>query len=62
MLDIETLKNDPSWSKLMPNDTWAPYEAKPDFSEWPTEWIKQVPRDVREGKQHDGIESIMLTK
>lgn len=62
MLDVDTLKQDPRWSNLMPNDTWAEYEKPLDVSDWPIEWIKQVPRDVRMGKQHPGIESIMLTK
>lgn len=62
MLDINALKQDPRWSNLMPNDTWAEYEKPLDVSDWPIEWIKQVPRDVRMGKQHPGIESIMLTK
>ncbi len=62
MLDYDTLKNDPNWSKVMPNDTWAAYEKPLDMSDWPIEWIKQVPKAVREGKPYDHIDSIMLTK
>lgn len=64
MLDLDALKNDPSWSKLLEQsvDTWAAYEKPLDYSEWPIEWIKQVPKPVREGKLYDRIDSIMLTK
>jgi hypothetical protein len=64
MLDLDALKKDPSWSKIIEQsvDTWAPYEKPIDFSEWPIEWIKQVPKPVREGKPYDHIDSIMLTK
>lgn len=62
MLDKNALMSDPYWSQFMPKDTWAKYEKPLDMSEWPIEWIKQVPRDVRQGKEHPGIESIMLTK
>ena len=64
MLDLDALKNDPSWSKLLEQsvDTWATYEKPLDYSEWPIEWIKQVPKQVREGKPYDRIDSIMLTK
>lgn len=62
MLDFDSLKNDPTWSKLIFSDTWSQYEQPLDFSEWPIEWIKQIPRPVREGKQYDHIDSIMLTK
>lgn len=62
MLDLDALKQDPIWANLMPNDTWAEYEKPLDVSEWPIEWIKQVPKAARMGKQHSGIESIMLTK
>lgn len=43
-------------------DTWAEYEKPLDMSDWPIEWIKQIPRDVRQGKEHTSIESMMLTK
>ena len=62
MLELDALKQDPRWANLMPNDTWAEYEKPLDVSDWPIEWIKQVPKDARMGKQHPGIESIMLTK
>ena len=62
MLDYDALKNDPTWSKILPNDTWSEYEKPLDMTNWPIEWIKQIPKDAREGKQHPGIESIMLTK
>lgn len=64
MLDLEALKNSPSWSKILEQsvDTWASYEKPLDYSEWPIEWIKQVPKQVREGKPYDRIDSIMLTK
>ena len=64
MLDLDTLKNDPSWSKLLEQsvDTWAQYEKPLDYSEWPIEWIKQVPKQIREGKPYERIDSIMLTK
>lgn len=64
MLDLDALKNDPSWSKILEQsvDTWAIYEKPLDYSEWPIEWIKQVPKQVREGKPYDRIDSIMLTK
>ena len=62
MLDDNALKKDPMWSKYVPNDTWQQYEKPLDMSDWPEEWIKQVPKDVRSGKEHPGIESIMLTR
>jgi len=62
MLDANELQKDPMWSKYVPNDTWQQYEKPLDMSDWPEEWIKQVPKDVRNGKEHPGIESIMLTR
>lgn len=64
MLDLDALQNSPSWSKILEQsvDTWAQYEKPLDYSEWPIEWIKQVPKQVREGKPYDRIDSIMLTK
>ena len=64
MLDLDALKNDPSWSKLLEQsvDTWAQYEKPLDYSEWPIEWIKQVPKQIRERKPYERIDSIMLTK
>lgn len=64
MLDLDALQNNPSWSKILEQsvDTWAQYEKPLDYSEWPIEWIKQVPKQVREGKPYDRIDSIMLTK
>lgn len=56
------LAENSSLSGLMPDDTWAAYEQPIDFSTWPLEWIRQLPKDVREGKQHPGIESMWLTK
>lgn len=63
-MDLEELKNNPAWSKLFEQnvDTWSEYEKPLDFSEWPIEWIKQIPKPVREGKQYDKIDYIMLTK
>lgn len=61
-MSIEELLQSPEWSRLVIPDTWAEYEKPLDMTDWPIEWIKQVPKDVRQGKEHTSIESMMLTK
>ena len=46
----------------MPNDTWKQYEGKPDLSNVPSEILRLVPKDARDGRDTSGrIDSIIIT-
>lgn len=46
-MTLEELQNDPIWSNILMSDTWAEYEKPLDTTDWPIEWIRQIPKDVR---------------
>lgn len=61
-MDIEELKANPLYQKLMPEDNWSRYEAEPDMSEVPDEILRVIPPETRKGKDNGGrIDTIMLT-
>ena len=62
MIDPNQYINDPVYGRLMPNDTWKQYEGKPDLSNVPSEILRLVPKDTRDGRDTSGrIDSIIIT-
>ena len=62
MIDPNQCINDPVYGRLMPNDTWKQYEGKPDLSNVPSEILRLVPKDARDGRDTSGrIDSIIIT-
>ena len=48
--------------QIVQEDQWTPYERKPDFSEVDKTIMPWIPEKVREGKEDERIDTIMLTK
>lgn len=48
--------------QIAQEDSWRPYEAKPDFTEVDPEIMKWIPDRVRNGENDERIDSIILTK
>ena len=48
--------------QIVQEDQWSPYERKPDFSEVDNLLMPWIPEKVRDGKEDDRIDTIMLTK
>lgn len=46
-MTLEELQNNPIWSNILMSDTWAEYEKPLDMTDWPIEWIRQIPKVVR---------------
>lgn len=62
MIDPNQYINDPVYGRLMLNDTWKQYEGKPDLSNVPSEILRLVPKDARDGRDTSGrIDSIIIT-
>lgn len=56
------LKNKhPEWAQLLDQqNTWAEYEAKPNFAGNPNEVTKLIPQSVRNGQEDDRIDAWIL--
>ena len=48
--------------QIVQEDQWRPYERKPDFAEVDKTIMPWIPEKVREGKEDERIDTIMLTK
>lgn len=48
--------------QIVREDQWSSLEQKPDFSEVDKTIIPWIPEKVREGKEDERIDTIMLTK
>ena len=49
-------------NQIVQEDNWRPYEQRPNFAEVDNKLMQWVPEKVREGKEDERIDSIMLTK
>lgn len=49
-------------NQIVSEDQWSQYERKPDFSEVDKTIMPWIPEKVREGKEDERIDTIMLTK
>ena len=49
-------------NQIVREDQWRQFEQKPDFTEVDKKLRPWVPEKVREGKEDERIDSIMLTK
>lgn len=49
-------------NQIVQEDNWSPYEQRPNFTEVDNKLMQWVPEKVREGKDDERIDSIMLTK
>lgn len=47
---------------LQQQNSWAPYEGKPDLSYLPPEVVKMIPNECREGKPNERIDAWIITK
>ena len=48
--------------QIVSEDQWRQFEQKPDFAEVDKKLMPWVPEKVRDGKEDERIDSIMLTK
>ena len=48
--------------QIVQEDQWSQYERKPDFTEVDKTIMPWIPEKVREGKEDERIDTIMLTK
>jgi hypothetical protein len=49
-------------NQIVSEDQWSPWERKPDFTEVDKTLMPWIPEKVREGKEDERIDTIMLTK
>lgn len=49
-------------NQIAREDTWSCWERKPDFSEVDHKIMEWIPEKVREGKEDERIDTIILTK
>lgn len=51
---IDYLKSQDQYKTLFTEDTWAPFEATPDFTELDDDALAELPRDWLRGKFVNG--------
>lgn len=49
-------------NQIASEDTWRYYEQKPNFAEVDHKLMAWIPEKVREGKEDERIDTVMLTK
>lgn len=49
-------------NQIVKEDTWRQFEQKPNFAEVDNKLMQWIPEKVREGKEDERIDTVILTK